>query len=130
VWLIVAVVTVARFSPKLRRGGIRLVWRAAQSAIVMATFGLAVVSIGVFARDAGDLRRRFGGKTLAEQHAMVLDPLVKERLAAARKQFPVGTHVRVFPKRSLRYHEFYYAAFPDLIVDDSAEQAVNLSSPP
>ncbi|MGA2220353.1 MAG: hypothetical protein ABSH21_00995 [Verrucomicrobiia bacterium] len=130
VWLIVAVVTVARFSPKLRRGGIRLVWRAAQSAIVMATFGLAVVSVGVFAREAGELRRRFGGKTLAEQHAMVLDPLVKERLAAARKQFPVGTHVRVFPKRSLRYHEFYYAAFPDLIVDDSAEQAVNLSSPP
>jgi len=130
VWLIVAVVTVAKFSPKLRRGGIRLVWRAAQSAIVMATFGLAVVSIGVFARDAGELRRRFGGKTLAEQHAMVLDPLVKETLAAARKQFPVGTHVRVFPKRSLRYHEFYYAVFPDLIVDDSAEQAVNLISPP
>jgi hypothetical protein len=130
VWLIVAVVTVAKFFPKLRRGGIRLVRRAAQSAIVMATFGLAVVAIGVFARDAGELRRRFRGKTLAEQRAMVLDPLVKERLVAARKQFPVGTHVRVFPKRSLRYHEFYYAAFPDLIVDDSAEQAVNLSSPP
>jgi len=59
-----------------------------------------------------------------------MDPLVREKLAAARKQFPAGTHVRVFPKRSLRYHEFYYESFPDLIVDDSAERAVDLSPAP
>lgn len=129
VWLIVTVVTLIRFLPRLKRGGVRMVWRAAQFAIVIATFGLAAVSVGVFAREAGELRRRFGGKTLAGQHAMALDPIVRERLAAARKEFAVGTHVRVFPKRS-RYHEFYYEGFPDLIVDDSARQEIDLSSPP
>jgi len=130
VWLVVAVVTVVKFFPIMKHGGIRLVWRAAQSAIVMATFGMAVVAAGVFARETGELRRRFGGKTVTEQHDMIIDPLVRERLATARKEFAVGTHVRVFPKRSLRYHEFYYEVFPDLIVDDSAKQAVDLSSSP
>ena len=129
-WLFIAVVTIIKFWPKLGRGRVRMVWRATQFAVVLATFGLATFSVVVYAREAGELRRRFGGKTLAEQHALAMDPLVRERLAAARKQFSTGTHVRVFPKRSLRYHEFYYEAFPDLIVDDSAEQAVDLSPSP
>jgi hypothetical protein len=129
-WLFVAVVTIIKFWPRLRRGRVWMVWRATQFAVVAATFGLTVVSVGVYAREAGELRRRFGRRTLPEQHAMSINPLVRERLAAARKQFPAGTHVRVFPKHSARYHEFYYEAFPDLIVDDSAEQAVDLSSSP
>ncbi len=91
---------------------------------------LAAVPVGVCARETGELRRRFGGKSLAEQHAVATNPFVREKLAAARKQFPVGAHVRVFPKRSLRYHEFCYEAFPDWIVDDSVEQAVDLSPSP
>jgi hypothetical protein len=124
---VLAVITILKFWPTLRRGRVRVAWRAMQFAVVVATFGIAAVSVGVYAREAGELRRRFGEKTLAEQYAVATDPLVRERLVAAWKQFPTGTHVRVFPKHSLPYYEFNYEAFPDLIVDDSAEQAVDLS---
>ena len=106
-----------------------MAWRATQFAVVLATFGLAVVAIGVYAREWGDCWRRFGGRTLEAKHAVALDPAVKEMIAAALREFPRGTHVRVTPKRSIRYHQFYYETFPDLVVDDSATNMVTFPQP-
>ena len=129
-WAIVAAVTMAKFYPGLKHGRLVLAWRATQFAIVAATIGLTLISIGVFAREAGEIRRRFGGRTLEEQHAVGLDPVVRQRLALARKEFSVGTHVRLVSKRALYYHEFYYAAYPDLIADGAASQEVDLATAP
>jgi hypothetical protein len=130
VWLAVGVVTVIKFLAGPKRARFRLVWRTAQFAVLAATAGLAVVAVAVYAREAGELRRRFGGKTLEQQHDQVLDPEVAGALAAAEKQFPPGAHVRAAPKRSHRYHQFYYESFPALVVDDSAPHAVDLGAPP
>jgi hypothetical protein len=129
-WMAIAGVTLLKFIPRLKQGGIRLAWQATRFAIVMATFGLAAISMGVFAHDAGEIHRRFSGKTLEQQHAMGLDPAVRERLASARKEFPAGTHVALVPRRSRRYHEFYYEAYPDLIVDNSVKPVVDLDASP
>jgi hypothetical protein len=130
VWLATAVITLVRFAPSLRRVRAALVWRATQLAVVVATFGLAAVSVGGCAREAGELRRRFGGKTLAQQHEVTIDPRVHERLEAALREWPAGTHVRVRPKRSLLYHQFCYESVPSLTVDDSAEHEVSFGSGP
>ena len=130
VWVITAAITLVKFATSLRRVRAALIWRATQFAVVVATFGLAAVSVGVRAQEAGELRRRFGGKTLTQQHAVALDPRVREQLEVALREWPAGTHVRVKPRRSLRYHQFYYESFPSLIVDNSAEHEVNLSSSP
>ncbi len=105
------------------------VWRAAQFAVVVATLGLSVGAAGVYAREAGELRRRFGGKTLAEQHAVAVEPRLKEKITEAYANFPEGSHVRLRPKRSLRYHIFYYETFPRLIVDDAASNLIILEPP-
>ena len=128
-WLAVAVVTLVEFLPRLRRARVEVAWRATQFGVVLATFGLAVVSIGVHAREWGECWRRFAGKTLEEKHAVALEPAVKEMVAAALREFPRGTHVRVTPKRSIRYHQFYYETFPELVVDDSATNVVTFPQP-
>ena len=128
VWLATAVITLARFAPISRRLRSALVWRVTQYAVAVATFGLALVSIGYGAREVGELRRRFDGETLTQQHLATIDSRVREQLDAARQQWPDGTHVRVRPKRSLLYHQFYYEAFPSLIVDDSAGHEVRFDS--
>ncbi|HUI05624.1 MAG TPA: hypothetical protein VL486_01315 [Verrucomicrobiae bacterium] len=130
VWLVTAGINLVKFVPRVRRHRPTLVWRATQFAVVVATFGLAAVSVGVRAQEAGELRRQFGGKTLAQQHALTVDPRVRERLELAMREWPAGTHVRVRPKRSLLYHQFYYESFPSLVVDDSAEHEVSFSSSP
>ena len=130
VWLTTAVITLVRFAPGLRRIRATLIWRVTQFAAMVATFGLVVVSIGVRAREAGELRCRFGGKTLAQQHAATMDPRVCQQLEAALREWPAGTHVRVRPKRSLLCHQFYYESFPSLIVDDSAEDEVSVDLAP
>jgi hypothetical protein len=130
VWLVAGVVAVIKFLRGTRRDKLWSAWRAAQVAVIVATFGLAGVSVGVYSREAGELHRRFSGKSLTEQHAQGLDPIVGDKLSQALKEFPFGTHVRLAPKRSIRYHQFYYEAFPKLVVDDSAEQVIDLSSPP
>src|SRR5207247_2310824 len=129
IWLVVAVITLWKFFPLLRRARIAMAWRATQFAVVMATFGLGAVSISIYARDWGECWRRFGGKTLEEKHAVALDPAVKEAIREALHRFPRGSHVRVTPKRSLRYHQFYYETFPDLVVDDSAKNLVTFPEP-
>jgi hypothetical protein len=128
-WLAVAVATLVEFLPRSRRARVEVVWRATQFAAVLATVGLAVVAVGVYAREWGECWRRFGGKTLEEKHAVVLDPSVKEMIGVAMREFPHGTHVRVTPKRSIRHHQFYYEAFPDLVVDDSATNMVTFLQP-
>jgi len=128
VWLVVAVVTLWEFVPRLRRPRAAIAWRATQSAVALATFGLATVAVGVYAREWGESCRRFGGKTLAAKHAVALNPAVKEAIAVAVREFPPGTHLRVSPKRSIRYHQFYYETFPELIVDDSATNVVTFAS--
>ncbi len=130
VWLAAAAVTVIKFFAGPRRASLRFVWRTAQFAVVAATVGLGTVSVAVSAREAGELRRRFGGRSLAQQHAQVLDPDVARALASAEKEFPFGTHVRAAPKRSHLYHQFYYESFPALVMDDAAEQAIDLAPPP
>jgi hypothetical protein len=129
-WLVAGAVAVIKFLRGTRRDKLRSAWRAAQVAIIVATFGLAGVAIGVYSREVGELRRRFGGKSLAEQHAQALDPVAADNLSRALRAFPPGTHVRLVPKRSIRHHEFYYEAFPKLVVDDSAEEVIDLSTPP
>jgi hypothetical protein len=129
VWLAVAVIMLWEFLPRLRRARVAIAWRATQFAVVLATFGLATVSVGVCAREWGESWRRFGGKTLEEKHVVVLDQTVREMIAAALREFPRGAHVRVTPKRSIRYHQFYYETFPELIVDDSATNVVTFPSP-
>ncbi|HUK82267.1 MAG TPA: hypothetical protein VLZ12_06500 [Verrucomicrobiae bacterium] len=128
VWLVVAVITLWEVLPRLRRARPPIAWRATQFAVALATFGLAIVSVGVYAREWGECWRRFGRRTVAEKHEDALDPTVREAIAAAFREFPRGTHVRVTPKRSIRYHEFYYETFPDLVVDDSATNVVTVSS--
>jgi hypothetical protein len=130
VWLAAAVITLIRIAPGLRRARTPLIWRATQFAVAVATIGLAMVAAGTQAGEAGELSRRFGGKTLAQQHALTVDPSVRKQLDLAFRIWPAGTHVRVRPKRSLRYHQFYYEAFPLLVVDDSAGYEVNLDSAP
>jgi len=130
VWLVAGVVAVIKFLRGTRRDKLRSAWRAAQVAVIVATFGLAGVSIGVYSREAGELHRWFGGKSLTEQHALGLDPIVTDKLSQALTQIPSGTHVRLIPKRSIQHHQFYYEAFPKLVVDDSAEQVIDLSPPP
>ena len=130
VWLATGVITMLKFATSVRRLRPALVWRATQFALVVATCGLAAVSVGVRAREAGELWRRFAGKTLAERHAATIDPRVREQLDVTLREWPVGTHVRVRPKRSILYHQFYYEAFPSLIVDDSAAREVNFGSAP
>jgi hypothetical protein len=87
-----------------------------------------LVEIAASASDWGECWRRFGGKTLAEKHAAALEPAVKEAIADAVHKFAEGAHVRVAPKRSIRYHQFYYETFPALVVDDSATNEVTLPS--
>ncbi len=128
VWLVVAVITLWEFFPRLRRGRTAIAWRATQFAVVLATVGLAAAAVGVYAREWGEGWQRYRGMTLAAKHAVVLDPMVKEAIATAVREFPRGTHVRVTPKRSIRYHQFYYETFPELIVDDAATNVVTFPS--
>ena len=130
IWIATAAITAARFLFPLRRIRPGLIWRVGRFAVTVAVFGLATVTVGLHARETGELHRRFGGRTLSEQHSITLDPVVRQELAAALQKFPAGTHVRLTPKRSRRYHQFYYEATPHLVVDDRAEQTVNLGPGP
>jgi hypothetical protein len=126
VWIASAAVTLAAYARKFRSGRVALVWRAVRFAIVVATLGLAVVAVGVRSREAGELRRRFGGRPLAEQHAIGIEPWLRELIDVAYKTFSEGARVRVTPKRSLRYHIFQYETYPRLIVDDTAAHSLKL----
>jgi hypothetical protein len=87
-----------------------------------------LVGSEVHARTCGELWRMFGGKSLAEQHVLVVPQGLRQQIALALNSFPRGTHVQVLPKRSLWRHRFYYETYPYLIVDSTAPNVIRLGS--
>ncbi len=127
VWLVVGVLTIVRLVRQRRRLRLAAVWRFGQWAVMVATLGMAIVVAGVTAGEVGTLCRRFVGQSQVQQHATGLPAGLRARIAEALQEFPDGTHVRVTPKRSLSYHQFYYEVFPRLIVDHNATNTIDLA---
>jgi hypothetical protein len=73
------------------------------------------------------LWREFGGKTLAQQRVLAVEPSLRLQIAHAFNSLPPGTHVQVLPKRSLWRHRFYYETYPYLIVDSTATNVIELT---
>ena len=105
---------------------VALLWPE-QRAIAIVTIVVALFEIGQHARAWIDLRREFAGKPLAQQHVQNIEPELGRQIAGALERFPTGTHVHVLPKRSLGRHWFYYETYPNLIVDSSATNVIELS---
>ena len=126
VWVAVGLLTVWKSLPLVRRHGAAAIWRSAQYAVVLATLGLAVVAVGEHARTAGELWRRFGGRPLAQQRMLALAPALRQQIGQALGTYPRGTHVAVWPKRSLSRHRFTYEIYPDLVVEGTATNVIRL----
>jgi len=110
---------------------VALLWpdtRTLQIGIVAVTLGLGLFAVYRHTQTCVDLRRVFVGKTVAQQHVLAVEPRLRAQIAAALRSYPEGTHVQVFPKRSLWRHRFYYETYPYLIVDSTATNVIRLDS--
>ena len=125
-WSGVGLLTVWKSLPLVRRHGRLAIWRTAQYAVVLATFGLALVAVIEHARSVGELWRRFGGRPLAQQRAIAIAPALRQQIGQALDANPRGAHVGVWPKLSLWRHRFYYETYPELVVDGSATNIIRL----
>ncbi len=108
---------------------VALLWpetRFLQRGLAVVTVWLGLAMVYQHTRACVELRREFGGKTVAQQHVQAVEPALAMEIAVALERYPTGTHVRVLPKRSLRRHQFYYEAYPYLIVDSSATNVIEL----